>query len=54
MPHNREDYIDYLREIDRLDEAAQQMAIIVNDEKFVSQRDMSQHQVGYRARCRIQ
>lgn len=45
MPDSREDFIEYLQEIDRLDEAAKQMAIIVNDEKFVSQRGISQHQV---------
>uniref|UniRef100_A0A914VZD4 Pre-mRNA-splicing factor SYF1 n=2 Tax=Plectus sambesii TaxID=2011161 RepID=A0A914VZD4_9BILA len=41
----REAFIDYLREIDRLDVAATQLAILVNDEKFVSIENKSNHQL---------
>jgi pre-mRNA-splicing factor SYF1 len=45
MPESREDFIEYLISIDYLDEAAKQMAIIVNDEKFQSARGKTAHQV---------
>lgn len=45
MPENREDYIAFLKEIDHLDEAAKQLAILVNDEKFISKEAKTNHQV---------
>ncbi|XP_072382235.1 pre-mRNA-splicing factor syf1 homolog [Diabrotica undecimpunctata] len=44
-PENAEEFIDYLTGIERLDEAAQLMAKIVNDEGFVSQQGKSKHQL---------
>lgn len=44
-PENAEEYIDYLSNIERLDEAAMLMAKIVNDENFVSQQGKSKHQL---------
>ncbi|XP_056647942.1 pre-mRNA-splicing factor syf1 homolog [Diorhabda sublineata] len=44
-PENAEEYITYLTNIDRLDEAAQLMANIVNDENFISQQGKSKHQL---------
>ncbi|KHN80930.1 Pre-mRNA-splicing factor syf-1 [Toxocara canis] len=46
MPKYREDFVEYLREIDRLDDAAQQLAILVNDDKLVSEHGKTTHQVG--------
>nr|CAB3267779.1 pre-mRNA-splicing factor SYF1 [Phallusia mammillata] len=43
LPENAEDYIDYLITIDRLDEACQKLADIVNDENFISKRAKSNH-----------
>ena len=45
-PENAEEYIDYLRSIGRLDEAAVRLAAIVNDENFVSKEGKSNYQVG--------
>lgn len=39
-PENAEEYVDYLNEQQRLDEAAIVLAKIVNDENFVSQQGM--------------
>ena len=36
LPEDSEDYIDYLISIDRLDEACQKLADLVNDESFIS------------------
>ena len=43
---DREEYIAYLMSIDWLDEAAQKMADIINDDSFVSRKGKSKHQVG--------
>ena len=45
FPENREEYVEYLVEIGRLDEAAVQLAKIVNNENFVSQHGKSNHQL---------
>ncbi len=45
MPEKREEYVEFLKGVDQLDEAAQQLAIIVNDEKFHSNEGKSNHQV---------
>lgn len=39
-PENAEEYVDYLNDKQRLDEAAIVLAKIVNDENFVSQQGM--------------
>nr|XP_033771915.1 pre-mRNA-splicing factor SYF1 isoform X2 [Geotrypetes seraphini] len=44
-PESAEEYIDYLRSIDRLDEAALRLATIVNDEDFVSKEGKSNYQL---------
>ncbi|XP_069086465.1 pre-mRNA-splicing factor SYF1 isoform X2 [Pleurodeles waltl] len=44
-PENAEEYIEYLRSIDRLDEAAVRLATIVNDENFVSKEGKSNYQL---------
>lgn len=44
-PENAEEYVDYLTEICKLDEAALVLAKIVNDENFVSQHGKSKHQL---------
>nr|XP_060620395.1 LOW QUALITY PROTEIN: pre-mRNA-splicing factor SYF1 [Anolis sagrei ordinatus] len=44
-PENAEEYIEYLRSIDRLDEAAVRLAAIVNDERFVSKEGKSNYQL---------
>lgn len=45
LPKHREDFVEYLREIDRLDDAAQQLAILVNDDKLVSENGKTTHQL---------
>ena len=45
FPLAREDYIEYLKKIDKLDEAAQQLAILVNEDKPVSEKGKTGHQV---------
>lgn len=45
-PENAEEYIDYLRSVGRLDEAAVRLAAVVNDEGFVSKEGKSNYQVG--------
>ncbi|KAH3792954.1 hypothetical protein DPMN_146456 [Dreissena polymorpha] len=42
---NAEEYIEYLKTIGWLDEAAQKLADIINDENFVSKEGKSKHQV---------
>lgn len=42
-PKDREEFIKYLRKAGKLDQAAQQLAHVVNDEKFVSQQGKSKH-----------
>ncbi|XP_068778888.1 pre-mRNA-splicing factor SYF1 isoform X1 [Struthio camelus] len=44
-PENAEEYIEYLRSIDRLDEAAVRLAVVVNDERFVSKEGKSNYQL---------
>jgi pre-mRNA-splicing factor SYF1 len=44
-PEDREDFVDYLKSIDWLEEAAQELAKIVNDERFVSKHGKSNHQL---------
>lgn len=44
-PENAEEYVEYLTEINRLDEAALVLAKIVNNENFVSQHGKSSHQL---------
>ncbi|KAJ3656454.1 hypothetical protein Zmor_015530 [Zophobas morio] len=44
-PENAEEYVEYLSEVGRLDEAAIVLAKIVNDENFVSQHGKSKHQL---------
>lgn len=45
-PESAEEYIEYLKSSDRLDEAAQRLATVVNDERFVSKAGKSNYQVG--------
>ncbi|CAB3983383.1 pre-mRNA-splicing factor SYF1-like [Paramuricea clavata] len=45
LSNNTEDYIDYLKSVGRLDEAASRLADIVNQEKFVSKEGKSNHQL---------
>lgn len=44
-PENAEEYIEYLRSVDRLDEAASRLAAIVNQEDFVSKEGKSNYQL---------
>ncbi|XP_064355470.1 pre-mRNA-splicing factor SYF1 [Dromaius novaehollandiae] len=44
-PENAEEYIEYLRSIGRLDEAAVRLAAVVNDERFVSKEGKSNYQL---------
>lgn len=44
-PENAEEYVEYLNDVGRLDEAAVVLAKIVNDENFVSQNGKSKHQL---------
>uniref|UniRef100_A0A452IPG3 Pre-mRNA-splicing factor SYF1 n=1 Tax=Gopherus agassizii TaxID=38772 RepID=A0A452IPG3_9SAUR len=44
-PENAEEYIEYLRSIDRLDEAALRLATVVNDERFISKEGKSNYQL---------
>ena len=45
QPEETEDFIDYLRGIGRLDEAATRMADIVNDDRFISKEGKSKYQL---------
>ncbi|XP_077986681.1 pre-mRNA-splicing factor SYF1-like [Glandiceps talaboti] len=45
LPDNAEEYIEYLKDIDRLDEAAVRLYDIVNEEDFVSKEGKSNHQL---------
>lgn len=45
FPEDSEEFIDYLVKVDRLDEAAQQLAAIVNNENFASKSGKSNHQL---------
>ena len=44
-PAGREDFVEYLKQIDKLDEAAQQLALLVNEDKAVSEKGKTGHQV---------
>ncbi|KAA0705370.1 Pre-mRNA-splicing factor SYF1 [Triplophysa tibetana] len=44
-PENAEEYIDYLRTVGHLDEAALRLAAVVNDENFVSKEGKSNYQL---------
>uniref|UniRef100_V9KGE2 Pre-mRNA-splicing factor SYF1 n=2 Tax=Callorhinchus milii TaxID=7868 RepID=V9KGE2_CALMI len=44
-PENAEEYIEYLRSINRLDEAAIRLAAVVNDEAFISKEGKSNYQL---------
>lgn len=44
-PENAEEFIDYLKRIGRLDEAATRLVTIVNDDQFVSTAGKSNHQL---------
>lgn len=44
-PSGREDYVEYLKQIDKLDEAAQQMAILVNEDRPISEKGKTSHQI---------
>lgn len=45
FPENAEEYIDYLASVERLDDAAQQLANVVDNETFVSKHGKSKHQL---------
>ena len=45
QPERTEEFIEYLKSIDRLDEAAVRLADIINNEDFVSKEGKSKHQV---------
>jgi pre-mRNA-splicing factor SYF1 len=45
QPEDTEEYVDYLKTIDRFDEAAVKLAYIVNKDDFVSKRGKSNHQL---------
>ena len=44
-PGGREDFIEYLMKIDKLDEAANQLIILVNEDKPISEKGKTGHQV---------
>ena len=44
-PEDTEEYVDYLKSIDRLDEAAVKLAHIVNKDDFFSKNGKSNHQL---------
>ena len=46
-----EDYIEYLIQIKRYDTAAVHLVDIINDEKYVSTKNKSKHQVWTRTSC---
>jgi pre-mRNA-splicing factor SYF1 len=45
FPYAREDFVEYLVKIDKLDEAAQQLAILVNEDRPISAKGKTGHQV---------
>ncbi|XP_018799467.1 PREDICTED: pre-mRNA-splicing factor SYF1 [Bactrocera latifrons] len=45
FPEDAEEYIEYLIDVERLDEAAQQLASVVDNEHFVSKHGKSNHQL---------
>lgn len=44
-PRAREDFVEYLLKIDMLDEAAKNLVILVNEDKPVSEKGKTVHQV---------
>ncbi|KAI1715467.1 pre-mRNA-splicing factor syf1 [Ditylenchus destructor] len=44
-PAGREDFVEYLKKIDKLDDAAQQLAILVNEDKPMSEKGKTGHQL---------
>ncbi|ELU10183.1 hypothetical protein CAPTEDRAFT_149139 [Capitella teleta] len=44
-PENTEEYINYLKSVERLDEAAQRLAFFINAEEFKSKHGKSKHQL---------
>lgn len=44
-PEDAEEYVNYLTKVDRLDDAAQQLALIVDNENFISKHGKSNHQL---------
>lgn len=42
---NTEDYIEYLKSIDWLDEAAKRLVNIIDDDSYISKEGKSKHQV---------
>lgn len=44
-PDDAEEYIEYLLSVNRLDDAAQQLASIVDNEHFASKHGKSSHQL---------
>ncbi|CAI4225477.1 unnamed protein product [Auanema sp. JU1783] len=44
-PRAREEYVVYLKSIDQLDEAAKQLAILVNEDKPISEQGKTAHQL---------
>lgn len=47
FPAGREDFVEYLIKIDKLDEAATQLVILVNEDKQVSEKGKTCHQVNF-------
>uniref|UniRef100_A0A8C6QD01 Pre-mRNA-splicing factor SYF1 n=1 Tax=Nannospalax galili TaxID=1026970 RepID=A0A8C6QD01_NANGA len=45
IPESAEEYLEYLKSSDRLDEAAQLLATVVNDERFISKAGKSNYQL---------
>lgn len=45
QPERTEEFIEYLKTIDRLDEAAIRLADVINSDDFVSKEGKSKHQV---------
>lgn len=52
-PESAEEYVEYLRSVGRLDEAAVRLARLVNDERFVSKEGKSNYQVGTHGYCGV-
>jgi len=50
---NKEQFIAYLKSIDRLDEAAIHLADIINNEEFISRDGKSKHQVVFSSKLVI-
>lgn len=45
FPKYREDFIAYLYKVDRLNDAAMELIVLVNDDKVVSEHGKTSHQV---------